>query len=74
MADYYSRKEAELQGIKNDENEKAQAKKTKITSYLHKRALKIHLLGERRIQDVHGTRIQHVAEFSNVVEFYNFPN
>ena len=34
MADYYSRKEAELQRIKNDENEKAQAKKAKITSYV----------------------------------------
>ena len=33
MADYYSHKEAELQRIKNDENEKAQAKKAKITSY-----------------------------------------
>ena len=34
MADYYSHKEAELQRIKNDENEKAQAKKAKITSYV----------------------------------------
>ena len=34
MADYYSRKEAELQKIKNDENEKAQTKKAKITSYV----------------------------------------
>ena len=34
MADYYSRKEAELQRINNDENEKAQAKQAKITSYL----------------------------------------
>ena len=34
MADYYSRKEAEVQRIKNDENEKARAKKAKIKSYL----------------------------------------
>ena len=34
MTDYYSYKEAELQRIKNDENEKAQAKKAKIMSYL----------------------------------------
>ena len=34
MADYYSHKETELQRIKNDENEKAQAKKAKITSYI----------------------------------------
>ena len=34
MADYYSGKEAELEGMKSDENEKAQAKKAKITSYL----------------------------------------
>ena len=34
MADYYSCKEAELQRIKNDENEKAQAKKAKIASYV----------------------------------------
>ena len=34
MADYYSSKEAELQRIKNNENEKAQAKKAKITSYI----------------------------------------
>ena len=34
MADYYSHKEAELQRIKNNENEKAQAKKAKITSYI----------------------------------------
>ena len=33
MADYYSHKEAELQRIKNDENERAQARKAKITSY-----------------------------------------
>ena len=29
MADYYNRKEAELQRIKNDENEKSQAKRLK---------------------------------------------
>ena len=34
MADYYSSKEAELQRIKNNENEKPQAKKAKIISYL----------------------------------------
>ena len=34
MADYYSRKEAELQRIKNDENEKSLAKEAKITSYV----------------------------------------
>ena len=34
MAYYYSRKEAELQRIKNDENEKALAKEAKITSYI----------------------------------------
>ena len=34
MADYYSCKEAELQRIKNDENEKAEAKKAKTASYV----------------------------------------
>ena len=34
MADYYSCKEAELQRIKNDENEKAQTKKAKMASYV----------------------------------------
>ena len=34
MVDDYCLKEAELQRIKNDENEKAQAKKAKITSYV----------------------------------------
>ena len=34
MADYYSSKQAELQRIKNNENEKAQAKKAKIMSYI----------------------------------------
>ena len=34
MADCYSRKEAQLQRIKNKENEKAQAKKAKIISCL----------------------------------------
>ena len=34
MADYYSSKEAELQRIKNNENEKNQGKKAKIISYL----------------------------------------
>ena len=34
MADYYSHKEAELQGIKNNEYEKAQTKKAKIMSYV----------------------------------------
>ena len=34
MTYYYSCKEPELQRIKNDENEKAQAKKAKIMSYL----------------------------------------
>ena len=34
MADYYSHKEVELQGIKNNEYEKAQTKKAKIMSYV----------------------------------------
>ena len=34
MVDDYCLKEAELQRIENDENEKAQAKKAKITSYV----------------------------------------
>ena len=50
MADYYSCKEAELQRIKNDENEKAEAKRLK-----QRHMLKIRQLGGRHIQGVHGT-------------------
>ena len=40
MADYYSRKEAELQRIKNDENEKSLAKEAKITSYVENSSIR----------------------------------